>query len=114
MGLLTRIFGERRRTVTTTADRPLRIDGPVLGFLNLAGDTGAALVQADTAAFGSLFQVVRTSSDATPRCDVLFIYATLGGGSRLHLRSLIRDAQAYIAVVATDNPQPQYLAALKD
>ncbi len=109
MSIFSRLFGRGKSTSrVTTVDNPYRIANPTIGFLNLDGPSGAALAAADREVLSPLFNVVRFSEDAPPRCDVLFIYCALdadgGVASRpQRIRDLIKDAGAYIAVIATEN-----------
>src|ERR1700682_3552133 len=79
MTFLSRLFsrGGKSSFQRTTADRPLRIANPVIGFLNHAGAVGDLLSQADQRVLSPLFKVVKTSDDLPPRCDVLFLYCTV-------------------------------------
>src|ERR1700737_1122190 len=102
MNFLWRLFSRGRQSSfqRTTADRPLRIPNPAIGFLNHAGAAGALLSQADHRVLSPLFKVLRTSEDLPPRCDVLFLYYTIDLDapiSSLAIRELIKRAGAYIA-----------------
>src|SRR5579859_5259223 len=115
MGFLSKLFGSNASTVTTTVDRPFRIQDPTIGFLNLCGESGARLLEADKRALGPLFGHTKVSDVLPPpQCDVLFIYCSLSPqpdasdpiGS---LRSLIKSARAYIAVFASENDPNAYI-----
>jgi hypothetical protein len=85
MGLLTSLFGSKQ-TLRTTANHPLRLKDPTLGFLNLMGESGAALMQTDANVLSPLFGRTLKSSTTVPSCQVLFIYCEL-------------DAKGYIKVI---------------
>jgi hypothetical protein len=104
------------RRQTTTVDRPLRILYPTIGFLNLAGEYGADLAEADRAALSPMFRHCLTSSDEVPKCDVLFLYCELNGFGQIAINGarvgdIIKRAQAYIAVIASDNDPQSYMRA---
>jgi hypothetical protein len=99
--------------------RVIRIAEPTVGFLNLLGESGAPFLQEDRNAIRPFFYEARESQDATPKCDVLLIYATvLADGSTLGapstLRQIISDSGAKIVILATDNSMDGYKAALKN
>ena len=80
-------------------------------MLDLTGGLSDALVAEDKAALSDLFTAVEESKSEVPKCDVLFLYATLGDGGTLqgtehYLRATIRDSGAKIVVVASENPNP--------
>jgi len=94
-----------------------RIANPAIGFLNLQGPEGAALVDADRAVLAPLFQVSHLSTDVPPHCEVLLLYCTLDGegrvvGSADSIGDLIQKAGAYVAVVASENKPERYLKAI--
>jgi hypothetical protein len=101
----------------TLARRLKRIPSPVLGVLELAGDSGRALAGDDLAALAPLFGQVRRS-EATlpvPVCDVLLLYCMITSqgqirGSRQSLRDMIRDAGASVVIVALEHPVESYIA----
>jgi hypothetical protein len=115
MSLLSRFFGGRTTSVRTTVDRPLRIQDPTIGFLNLCGEAGAQLLEADRRALGPLFcRTQVTERLPPPQCDVLFIYCSLStkaedSGAIASPRNLIKAACAYIAVFASENVPDAYI-----
>jgi hypothetical protein len=114
MNFLSRLFSRGRQSSIqrTTADRPLRIANPIIGFLNHAGAAGALLSQADQRVLSPLFKVLKTSEDLPPRCDVLFLYCTInveGPVSTPAIRELIKSAGAYVAVIASENSSDAYI-----
>jgi hypothetical protein len=117
MNFLSRFFSRGRKSSfqSTTADRPLRIANPAIGFLNHAGAAGAILSQADQRVLSPLFKVLRTSEDLPPRCDVLFLYCTIdvkGPISTPAIRELIKSAGAYVAVIASENSPDAYIQSV--
>jgi hypothetical protein len=119
MGILAKLLsGRRSRTRTNTLQDPFRIANPRIGFLNLQAAQGAALAEADRSVLSALFKISNASTDIAPKCEVLFIYCTLGADGRItgypgSLRDTIRSAGAYIAIVASENPAATYKDALK-
>ena len=117
MNFLSRLFSRGRQSSfqRTTADRPLRIANPVIGFLNHAGAVGDLLSQADQRVLSPLFKVVKTSDDLPPRCDVLFLYYTIdleAPVSTPAIRELIKSAGAYVAVIASENSADAYIKSV--
>jgi hypothetical protein len=117
MTFLSRLFsrGGKSSFQRTTADRPLRIASPVIGFLNHAGAVGELLSQADQRVLSPLFKVVKTSEDLPPRCDVLFLYCTInveGPMSAPAIRELVKSAGAYVAVIASENSAEAYIKSV--
>jgi hypothetical protein len=117
MNFLSRLFsrGGQSSIQRTTADRPLRIANPVIGFLNHAGAAGALLSQADQRVLSPLFKVLKTSEDLPPRCDILFLYCTInmeGPISTPAIRELIKSAGAYVAVIASENSSDAYIKSV--
>jgi hypothetical protein len=117
MTFLSRFFSRGRKSSfqRTTADRPLRIANPAIGFLNHAGAAGALLSQDDQRVLSPLFQVLRTSEDLPPRCDVLFFYCNIspeGSTSAPAIRDLIKSAGAYVAVIASENSAEAYIKSV--
>jgi hypothetical protein len=117
MNILSRLFARDRQSSVqrTTADRPLRIENPTIGFLNQAGAAGALLSEADQRLLSPLFKEVRTSEDLPPRCDVLFLYCTVnvqGAISAPAIRELIKSAGAYVAVIASENSADAYIKSV--
>jgi hypothetical protein len=116
MNILSRLFSRGRQSSVqrTTADRPLRIENPAIGFLNHAGAAGALLSEADQRVLSPLFKVLRTSEDLPPRCDVLFLYRNINpeGPSMPAIRELIKSAGAYVAVIASENSADAYIKSV--
>jgi hypothetical protein len=111
-----KLFGTAKpETRTTTASNPLRLSRPRIGFLNLLGARGATLAEADRALLAPLFAASVLTTDATLKCEVLFVYCAVDAkgriqDSRLGVRELAEAAGAYVAVVATENPPRNYMA----
>jgi hypothetical protein len=102
----------------TTSDRPFVIQNPVVGFLNLQGDRGKALLESDMREFALFFSDCRTSASDVPRCHVLFVYCDIDPSGRIQgtpdpLRALAMWAGAYVTIVATDNDAEAYKKALE-
>jgi hypothetical protein len=117
MNILSRLFSRGRQSSfqRTTADRPLRIANPVIGFLNHAGAAGALLSQADQRVLSPLFNVLKTSEDLPPRCDILFLYCTIDVEtpvSKPVIRELIKNAGAHVAVIALENSSDAYIKSV--
>ena len=118
MSFLSRIFSRGRSgLVKTTADRPFQINRPSIGFLNLQGEAGSALVESDKSVLSSLFSTAAVSVTVPPRCEVLFLYCSLDEegkilGSQATIRQLVECAGALVAVVASENPGEVYVKSL--
>ena len=118
MGFLSNLLGGRKPdTQTTSVDRPFRIPNPSIGFLNLQGPPGAALAEADRQVLSPLFKVAHVVADTIPKCEVLFVYCSVDGqggvmGSPNGIRDLIKNAGAYVAVVATENRPDAYIRGM--
>jgi hypothetical protein len=117
MNFLSRLFARGRQSTVqrTTVDRPLRIANPAIGFLNLSGAAGALLSQADQRVLSPLFKELKTSEDLPPRCDVLFLYCTINADGPLAtpaIRELIKNAGAYVAVIASENSSDAYIKSV--
>lgn len=100
---------------TTTVSDPFIIRGPRLAFVNLLGPAGRSLVAEDRRALEPVFGDATQSEHVIP-CDVLMLYCTIDSSGRLQgerrrLREIIRDSQAPIVVVASENPPEGYIAA---
>src|ERR1700728_2279571 len=113
MSIFSKFFGQRPVTVRTTAANPLRIREPKIGFLNLKGAAGDALVAIDQRVLAPLFKQAYGSTAAVPRCEVLFVYCDVEASGRLPaysdgLRNLLKAAGAYVAVIAFANPAAHY------
>ena len=115
MSLFSKLFGSRASTITTTVSRPLKIHDPTIGFLNLRGETGALLLEADKGALGSLFSRTKVSDALPPpQCDVLFIYCSLDPQADASVpiaspRDLIKSARASVAIFASENDSSLYI-----
>src|SRR5262249_36578792 len=115
MSLFSKLFGGGGSAATTTVRRPLKIQDPTVGFLNLSGEAGARLLEADKQALGPLFGQVRVSDSLPPpQCEVLFIYSRLSPQADASdpigsPRDLIKSAHAYIAVFASENDPNAYI-----
>jgi len=125
MGLFSRLFGSHKsremetatRSRKTTVQNPFRIDNPVIGFLNLRGSVGEETMMMDRQILEPLFGEVRESCSKVPQCAVLFLYADFDStgmvlGRHDGLREIIKIAQAYVAVVASENPPDNYMNCL--
>jgi hypothetical protein len=117
MGLLTSLFGSKR-TRQTTANNPLRLINPTLGFLNLMGESGEALMETDASVLSPLFGRTLRSSSTVPLCQILFIYCELDAeghikGRRDIATDLIKAAHAYVAVIASENSADSYIKAVR-
>jgi hypothetical protein len=94
------------------ATRSQKILNPTLGILDVTAGGSTAIIAEDKAALADLFSAVVESTNAAPRCDVLFLYATLGlrgelVGTDRSLRATIRESGAKVVVVASENPDPK-------
>lgn len=101
-----------------TLNDPLVIKAPRIGFLNLLGSSGQAILKEDQAALGPLFASLEESDSAPPVCDVLLIYAHVQhdgsiAGTDDGLRELIRKSAAPIVMIASENSGDGYVAAGK-
>lgn len=127
MSIFSKLFGRKQPNVeptdgasdyvVTTADQPFRIDAPRIGFLNLMGEPGAALMDADCKVLAPLFKSSEVSSSSAPACNVLLIYCELEengsiSGSDASVRALIADAGALLAIIAAENPHENCFKAL--
>ena len=118
MGFLGNLFGARTPEARRPVVRSSRIESPSIGFLNLQGPSGAALMEADRTVLSPLFKESKTSSDVVPKCNVLFLYCTFDpqgnvAGSSRRVRDLVKDAGASIAVVAFENTSAAYSRVLR-
>ena len=108
-------IGSRR---TATAHHPYVLKNPVIGFLNLLGERGAALAESDSRALADLFVDCRSSASEVPRCAVLLIYCQVDASGRIEgvsesLRGLIKRAGAHVAILASENEPQACINALK-
>ena len=122
MGWLRKLFGARQASNATvrrvTIKDPLVIDSPKIGFLNLLGPAGRALIVEDKAALIPFFASSSESDSEVPACHVLMLYARILSdgsidGSNDGLRTIIRKSGAPIVVVASENEGNCYVAAGK-
>jgi hypothetical protein len=95
------------------------LKSPVIGFLNLQGERGAALAQSDSGALSPLFADSRSSTNEVPRCAVLLVYCHVDPSGRVEsvsqsLCELIKEAGAYIAILASENDAKACFIALKE
>jgi len=115
------ITSEPRRTSLVrriTVRNPLVIESPRIGFFNLLGSSAEGLLEEDRLALASLFASSYKQTDHPPVCDVLMIYARVQGDGSIvgypdGLRAIIRDANAAIAIVASENEGQSYIAAAR-
>jgi hypothetical protein len=102
----------------TTVDEPLIIESPRIGFLNLLGASAETNLADDEAALAPLFSSSEKSETTPPRCDVLMIYARVDADGRITgsldtLREIIRQSEASIAVISSENEGKNYIAAAR-
>jgi hypothetical protein len=114
MGFFSKLAGSgKMKPQPTTSSKPLCIQDPTIGFLNLLGEKGDELLAADRNKLAPLLAKSEVSTEATPKCQVLFLYGTLQVSGEvvgsISLRDLIREAGAYVAVVASENPADSYI-----
>ena len=88
--------------------RKLALAAPTIGFLNLLGESGAALLEADRAVLAPPFRGCVTSTEKYPWCDVLFIYCAFDDsgkivGSKDSVREIAKACSARIVVLAAGN-----------
>jgi hypothetical protein len=112
MSLFQRIFGGRSQRSS------LLIESPRFGILNLKNDAAASFVAEDSDALVPVLGQPRLSTNSVPKCDVLFIYCDIGPDGRVSkskqgLAEIVRESEASIVVVATDNTSGAYTAAGK-
>ena len=98
--------------------RTLRIQSPSLGLLDLTGGNASAALAVDKGAFAALFDSLVESAAEVPPCNVLFVYCYIEADGSIRgcskgIRELIHDSGAAVAVIATDNPGKNYIAATK-
>lgn len=107
-----------RQARRVTVKHPLIIESPRIGFLNLLGASGTAIVEEDKAALAPLFTSLQESEADPPTCDVLLIYAEVQSDGTIvgwpgGLHDIIRKANSPIAIVASENEAKGYIAAGK-
>jgi hypothetical protein len=118
---LTAIFlGFRILRARKGVGRKVTVANPSIGFHNLGGPEFAHYLEEDQAALTSLFRkAIPVQGDFIPRCDVLFLYASVGedgsvrGTATSTLRQLAADAGASILVLASNNTGRHVTAAAK-
>jgi hypothetical protein len=112
-------FGpDNRPTRRVTANHPVIIESPRLGFLNLLGPLAQTMLDEDKAALRLLFSSSQENETGPPQCDVLMIYARIQTDGTIvgysgGLRDIIRQSRAPIVVVASENDVQSYVAAGK-
>ena len=109
MGALIYFLEKRQRNASA-------IHQPKLGILRLDGAASERIATEDRAAIERFFAEVRESTADVPKCDVLFVYASIGADGKVagtsgNLRDVIRDSGAKVVVVATDHPIENYIAS---
>lgn len=104
----------------TFRGRGQTITDPILGFLNLGGESFAPFIAEDRMALSPLFAKVETGTGhPIPKCNVLFVYAdiasdgSLGLGRDLTIRHLAEKAGASIVVLASNNRAEDSITAAK-
>lgn len=118
MNLISKLFGTKSaKSQTTTSSKPFCIENPIIGFLNLRRAHGASLLESHCQVLSPLFRSTQISSDSPPKCQVLFVYCTVGAdgkieGTSTSIRHLIKDAGAYVAVVASENDPDAYIKSM--
>ncbi len=118
MGIFSKLFNRPQATLqATTVKRPFVVERPTIGFYNLLGKKTDALVAADVAALAPAFSSSKTSTDKIPPCNVLFLYCQLDAagnvkGTNKSLRTIIKEAQACIVVIASENDGKAYVKAV--
>ena len=98
--------------------RPLVINSPRLGILNLKGEAAEQLITADVDALMPVMGSPVRGSASAPFCDVLFIYCDIAPDGRISnfsgtLRDLIQTLRAPLVVVASENSGDAYISATK-
>jgi hypothetical protein len=95
-------------TRITTADDPLIIENPSLGFVNLFGPAANDLIALDRADLSAVFENnVHVAQKELPKCNVLFAYCNLETSGRVAgfsftFRDLLPLAGAHIGVLASE------------
>lgn len=85
------------------------------GIFNLKGDVAQQIITTDTAALEPILGRAIQSTEAVPKCDVLFLYCDLdlNAGvlnSKDGLFEIIRNSGAVIAVLASENRGESFVA----
>jgi hypothetical protein len=117
VNFLKSLFGSGS-TQRITLDNPLVVHSPRIGFLNLMGSSAETILNEDKIALAPIFSSDEESDRNPPTCDVLLIYGHIekDGYFANHsdgLRDLIRQSQAPIVIVASENDSQSYIAAGK-
>lgn len=100
--------------------RGLVIQDPTIGFLNLLGQEGEALLAEDRPVLAQLFGTVRESRDLPPPvCDVLVLYCDLGRdgsifATEVGLRQILRRSRARILLLASENRSEYCITAAQE
>ena len=115
MQWLKRIFSSTRRI---TINNPLVIQAPRICFLNLMGPVAEKMLTEDKNSIGSLFTSIEYGNNHPSQCDVLMIYGNLDKDGRFtarsdSLRDIIRESNAPIVIIASENTSESYIAAGK-
>jgi len=92
------------------------LPSPKVGILNVAGEYGKGLIEADLALLTGAFVRVEVLERSVPKCDVLFLYGRLTAAGAVEglgqgLREVIRDSGAKVVIVALENPVEHYIKA---
>lgn len=100
-------------------NKPVIIASPTLGVLDLTNGLDAGIAADDAKSLSDLFSGVMMSTDQPPICTVLLIYCSISSDghiadSSLGLREIIRDSQAPVVVVASENTGDAYVATAKE
>src|SRR5262245_19495739 len=89
--------------------QPEILSAPIIGFLNLRGESAAAALEADRAVLAPLFRGAVTSTGDKLWCHVLFLYCTLDADGRVigpkgntPLRELAKESNARLVILASD------------
>ena len=106
MGILRKLFGPKATV----------IESPALGVLDLTSGGSDSHLESDSKSFFHHFLSIDRSTSLPPKCDFLLIYAKFADsgaieGAALSLREIIRDSEATVVVVATENGPDAYIAA---
>jgi hypothetical protein len=119
MPFFSKLLGKQKTSKpSVTASGAYQIARPVIGFINLLGESGEKLIGLDKFALGTMFDDSLVSNTEKLNCNVLFLYCKiLEDGSILgtdaRLRDLIKNVGAKVAVVASENDPECYFKALE-
>jgi hypothetical protein len=95
---------------SATAERPLTITAPSIGFLNLGGPRFEAIAARDQEEIGPLFgENVQAATSPNLTCDVLFLYCSVEPsgsvtGQEFYVRDIVGNSGARVAVLASETP----------